>query len=503
MKLKKFAFPTAFTILFAITVIVVGLTWIIPAGEYQRLSYNSAEPSLVVAKIDGSHEVLPATQATLNDLNVSIEINKFTDGTIKKPIAIPGTYERVAQQPKGIMDITESMVKGTIEGADVIVFILVLGGLIGVVNQTGAFNAGLTALANRTKGKEFLVVFGVTIILSIGGTSCGIEEEAVAFYPILVPIFLILGYDAIVCVGAIFLASSMGAGFSTVNPFSVVIASNASGISFIEGIGFRTIGLVIGTLGVLVYLYWYCKKIKKDPTFSYNYENAESFKQRFLSNYDPNEILEFSWRRKVILCLFVAAFPIMVWGVMDMGWWFPQMAALFLAIAIIIIFLSGLKEKTAIDGFIHGASELVGVSLIIGLARGVNLVMEQGKIADTILEFMSHIVAGMPPSLFLLAQLVVFICLGFIVPSSSGLAVLAMPIMAPLADAVGVPRYMVVSAYNWGQYIMLFLAPTGLVLATLQMLDISYNKWLKFIMPMVIFMFVLSATLLLVQVAFL
>ena len=129
--------------------------------------------------------------------------------------------------------------------------------------------------------------------------------------------------------------------------------------------------------------------------------------------------------------------------------------------------------------------------------------MEQGKIADTILEFMSHIVAGMPPSLFLLAQLVVFICLGFIVPSSSGLAVLAMPIMAPLADAVGVPRYMVVSAYNWGQYIMLFLAPTGLVLATLQMLDISYNKWLKFIMPMVIFMFVLSATLLLVQVAFL
>ncbi|GLX65348.1 hypothetical protein KMU_33900 [Proteus vulgaris] len=503
MKLKKFAFPTAFTILFAITVIVVGLTWIIPAGEYQRLSYNSAEPSLVVAKIDGSHEVLPATQATLNDLNVSIEINKFTDGTIKKPIAIPGTYERVAQQPKGIMDITESMVKGTIEGADVIVFILVLGGLIGVVNKTGAFNAGLTALANRTKGKEFLVVFGVTIILSIGGTSCGIEEEAVAFYPILVPIFLILGYDAIVCVGAIFLASSMGAGFSTVNPFSVVIASNASGISFIEGIGFRTIGLVIGTMGVLVYLYWYCKKIKKDPTFSYNYENAESFKQRFLSNYDPNEILEFSWRRKVILCLFVAAFPIMVWGVMDMGWWFPQMAALFLAIAIIIIFLSGLKEKTAIDGFIHGASELVGVSLIIGLARGVNLVMEQGKIADTILEFMSHMVAGMPPSLFLLAQLVVFICLGFIVPSSSGLAVLAMPIMAPLADAVGVPRYMVVSAYNWGQYIMLFLAPTGLVLATLQMLDISYNKWLKFIMPMVIFMFVLSATLLLVQVAFL
>jgi uncharacterized ion transporter superfamily protein YfcC len=163
--------------------------------------------------------------------------------------------------------------------------------------------------------------------------------------------------------------------------------------------------------------------------------------------------------------------------------------------------ISGLKEKEIVESFTEGASELVGVSLIIGLARGVNLVLEQGMISDTILDYMSNLVSGMPGSLFILGQLVVFIFLGLIVPSSSGLAVLSMPIMAPLADAVGIPRDIVVSAYNWGQYAMLFLAPTGLVLVTLQMLHIPFNKWVKFVLPMIGCLLLIGSILLLVQVS--
>ncbi len=143
------------------------------------------------------------------------------------------------------------------------------------------------------------------------------------------------------------------------------------------------------------------------------------------------------------------------------------------------MFISGLSEKDVVNGFTHGASELVGVALIIGLARAVNIILEQGMISDTILDYMTHLVGGMNGGVFIIGQLIVFIFLGLVVPSSSGLAVLAMPIMAPLADTVGIPRDIVVSAYNWGQYIMLFLAPTGLVLVTLQMLGIPFNKWLK------------------------
>ncbi len=176
------------------------------------------------------------------------------------------------------------------------------------------------------------------------------------------------------------------------------------------------------------------------------------------------------------------------------------MAASFLAVAIVIIFISGLREKEAVEAFTQGASELVAVSLIIGLARGVNLVLDQGMILDTILAYASSLVAGMHGAVFAVAQMLVFTLLGLVVPSSSGLAVLSMPIMAPLADTVMIPRYIVVSAYNWGQYAMLFLAPTGLVLVTLQMLGIQFNQWVRFVLPMVGFVLGFGALMLVAQV---
>ncbi|MFC1503693.1 YfcC family protein [Pseudomonadota bacterium] len=497
---KTIQFPTAFTILFIIMLVAIGLTWIVPAGSYSKLSYNSNENTLQVVSPFGDITTVAATQDELKKLDINIGIDQFVNGTIRKPIAIPETYHQLEQSPKGLGDVAVSMVEGTIEGADIIVFILILGGMIGVINKTGAFNAGLITLSEKTKGREFLFVALVCIVMALGGTTCGLEEEAVAFYPILVPIFLALGFDSIVCVGAIFLAASIGTAFSTINPFSVVIASNAAGISFTEGLGVRTFGLVVGTTTVIGYLYWYCKKIKADPSFSYTYSDRESFKERFLKNNNLAEKVPFTLRRKIILTLFAIAFPMMVWGVSMGGWWFPQMAASFLTIAIIIIFISGLKEKEAVEAFTQGASELVAVSLIIGMARGVNIVLEQGMISDTILAYASDLVSGMHGSVFAVSQMFVFFLLGLVVPSSSGLAVLSMPIMAPLADTVSIPRDIVVSAYNWGQYAMLFLAPTGLVLVTLQMLDIPFNKWVKFVLPIVIFLLGFGSLLLVAQV---
>ncbi len=498
-KKKGFKFPTAFTILFAILIIAVGLTWVIPAGTYSKLTYNKTQDVFVIKKHQQQDQILPATKETLDNLNIKIDLSNFTSGKLRKPIAVPNSYSRVEQNPKGFSDIAVSMVKGTIEAADIMVFIFVLGGMIGVINKTGSFAAGLSALAKRTQGKEFTIVFAVCVLMAIGGTTCGMEEEAVAFYPILAPVFIALGYDAIITVGAIFLAASMGTAFSTINPFSVVIASDAAGIAFTEGITWRTIGLVIGEIMVISYLYRYAKKIKADPTKSIVYEEREKFYHTYRD--DSNTVVpEFTLKRKIILTLFSIGFPIMIWGVMYGGWWFPTMAASFLTITIIIMFISGLGEEEIIEAFTKGASELVAVSLIIGLARGVNMILDQGMVSDTILYSLSDMVAGMSGSVFIIGQLLVFVVLGLFVPSSSGLAVLSMPIMAPLADTVGIPRDIIVSAYNWGQYIMLFLAPTGLVLVTLQMLHIPFNKWVRFIMPMVGGMFVISSILLLVQV---
>ena len=161
---------------------------------------------------------------------------------------------------------------------------------------------------------------------------------------------------------------------------------------------------------------------------------------------------------------------------------------------------AGLGEKEVVDAFVNGASSLVGVSLIIGLARGINLVLNEGLISDTMLHFSSSLVQHMSGPLFIIVMLFIFFVLGFVVPSSSGLAVLSMPIMAPLADTVHIPRYAVVTAYQFGQYAMLFLAPTGLVMATLQMLNMRYSHWFRFVWPVVIFLLIFGGIILVAEV---
>ncbi|HEN6487426.1 TPA: YfcC family protein [Streptococcus agalactiae] len=503
-KSKGFRMPGAFTILFILTIFSVLATWWIPAGSYSKLQFDTASSKLVVTDPNGKTVHVPATQTQLDKMNVKIKIKEFTSGAISKPVSVPNTYKRLKQNPAGIGSVTTSMVNGTIEAVDIMVFIMVLGGMIGVVRKSGAFESGLLALTKKTKGREFLLIFLVSLLMVLGGTLCGIEEEAVAFYPILVPIFLAMGYDSIICVGAIFLASSVGTSFSTINPFSSVIASNAAGISFTEGLSWRTVGCTAGAIFVVVYLHWYSKKIKANPDFSYSYEDRVEFNAKWgmTTNHTPSL---FTVRQKIILSLFVISFPLMVWGVMSQGWWFPTMASSFLAITIIIMFLTatganGIGERDVVDEFVNGASSLVGVSLIIGLARGINIILNQGYISDTMLYTASKLASHVSGPVFIIVMMFIYFVLGFVVPSSSGLAVLSMPILAPLADTVGIPRSVVVMAYQFGQYAMLFLAPTGLVMATLQMLDMKYSHWLKFVWPVVLFLLIFGGGLLVLQV---
>ena len=504
---KKFNFPSAFTILFIVTILAVIATWFVPAGEYSKLAYDAESGMLEVSAPSGEVIEYEATQGTLDDLGVKIQIEQFTSGAITKPVSIPGTYESLEQNPVSLMDIPYSMVYGIIDGVDVMVFILCLGGLIGVVRATGAFESGLGALTKKTAGREFLLVFGVSAFMIFGGTMCGLEEEAVAFYPILAPIFIALGYDSIVTVGAIFMAGSIGTTFSTVNPFSAVIASNAAGITFIEGMPIRLFGLIVGSIVYILYLHWYSKKVKADPTFSYSYGDREEFRSMWAME-ETDDVVAFDARKKVILVIFVSAFIIMIVGVMALGWWFPQMAAEFIALSILAMVIGGvgkggMGEAKMVDAFSAGASSMVAVSLIIGLARGVNYVLNQGLISDTMLFSASNLVAGMPGPVFIIALVLIFFVLGFVVPSSSGLAVLSMPIFAPLADTVGIPRWLIVCAYQWGQYAMLYIAPTGLIMATLQMLHMKMSDWFKFVWPMMLFTLIFgSVTLAICSVVF-
>lgn len=499
-KKKKKSFPTAFTVLFIVLILVALLTYLVPAGSYAKLKYDVESDKFMVTMPKGDVTELDPTQETLEKLGVKVDVEKFTSGKISKPIAIPDTYEELEQQPQGFFEVLAAPIQGVYDSIDIIMFVFILGGIIGVINHSGAFDAGIASLSRATKGKEMLLIVIVTVLVAAGGTSFGLAEETIAFYPILMPIYLVSGYDALVCIAAIYLGSTIGTMFATTNPFSVVTGSNAAGVNFTDGMLFRGIGLVLAVTLALIYIIRYAKKVQHDAKNSYIYEDKAHIENKFLSGYDADNLPEFNIRRKLMLIIFALAFVVMVWGVSTKGWGFKDMTALFLIVGIVIGIVSGMGEKVFVDKFVTGAGDLIGVALIIGVARGVNIIMESGLISDTILYFSSNLVTGMNSILFILVMVVIFCVLGFFIPSSSGLATLAMPIMAPLADSVGLSRDTIVSAYIYGQGLMSFITPTGLILASLEMVDVTYNKWLKFVLPLMGMIGGIGIAMLIIQV---
>lgn len=504
MTKKTFSFPTAYTVILIVMLIVLGLTYIIPAGKYAKLQYDPQSNVFLVESPRGHLIEYEGSQKTLDDLRVNIDYSRFKDGSISKPVGIPGTYEQLPRPSTSVLGAFTTFFKAPVQGLydsiEIIAFVLVIGGLIGIINKTGAFTAGINALSHKAAGKESLLIIIISTLVAIGGTSFGLAEETIAFYPIIVPIFIAAGYDALVAIATIYLGSCIGTMASTVNPFSTVIASNTAGIDFTQGMILRVVMLIVGLIICIVYTIRYGEKVKKDPSSSYIYSQKEELERQFLSNNKDEDAPKFNLSRKMILIIFAAAFVVMVYGVKELGWWFEEMTALFIVVTFIMIFFAKLSEKEFVSEFMNGAADLLGVAIIIGLARGVTIIMENGMISDTILNSLSSSVARMNGVVFSTFIFFVYIVLGFFISSSSGLAVLSMPIMAPLADVVGISRDVIVSAYQFGQGIMSFITPTGLILASLAMVNVTYDKWLKFVLPLVIIIGILAIVMLAIGV---
>lgn len=497
--MKKLKFPTAHTILLIIAAFVALMTWFIPSGQYDRLEYQAESNEFVYHGIDFTKKY-PVSQEVLEQLGVKIPLEKFVDGDIWKPVGVPGTYHKLEPNPQGIVDFILSPLKGIEEAIDVILFVLIIGGFIGVVNHSGAFDSGVSWLAAKLKGRESLLIVFITTSIAIGGTTFGLAEETIAFYPILVPVFLAAGYDAMVALGAIYIGSSIGTMASTVNPFSAIIASDAAGINWTTGIVGRGFMLLAGVSICLWYVIRYAERVKKDPTKSIIYDQKEQIEAMFLHVKSGNQTQKFTLRTRLVLLIFVSCFALMIYGVSSLEWWFLEMTAVFFIGSIIIGLVTTISESEFVDEFVKGANDLLSVALIIGLARGITVLMDDGLISDTLLYYASGAVDGMPKGVFINVLMFLYGGLSFFIPSSSGMAVLTMPIMAPLADVVNIGREFVVNAYQYGMGLMAFIIPTGLVLASLTMVKVGYDKWLRWIMPLLFILTIFTMIVLTVSV---
>ena len=486
-------FPTPYTVLMIVIAFAASLTFLLPAGAYDTLTYDKAQDVFVVKSKEKTY-TLAATQQTLQEKGISIHIDKFKQEKIKKPVSIPNTYQKNESHPQGIKEILFAPIKGIYETIDIILFVLILGGFIGVFNSSGTLNEGVGYLAYRLKGREGILIIVVSTLLALGGSSFGLAEETLAFYPILIPVFLAAGYDLMVPLAVIFLGSSIGSMASTINPFAVIIASDAAGVDWTTGFTSRVVMLAAGLICCIVYIIRYGEKVRKNPQLSVAYGTPlpESLAAEQAI---PVERLKTS--SKLLLTIFGLSFIIMIVGVSQWGWWFEEMTALFLVASICIAVLQRSSEENFVTNFINGARDLLGVAFIVGIARGVTFILNDGQIADTILYYSTNLVDGMSPALFLPMLMCVFALLTLFIASSSGMAVVTMPIMGSLATAIGIEGHNVVNAYLFGMGLMSIITPTGLVLPSLAMVNLNYKQWLKFVSPLLVILMVVAIGVLL------
>ncbi|MCI9597552.1 MAG: YfcC family protein [Firmicutes bacterium] len=486
--MKKFRMPSAFTILFLIIIVIAILTWIVPAGSYE-----------------------------------------YVDETAAALEPVPGTYARTADHPQGFWEVLRAPIQGFFNATDIIVFILVIGGFLGLVTDTGAIDAGIGSIVKRFSGRETLMIPILMCIFAVGGTIFGMWEETIAFYVLVIPVFVAAGFDSITGFAVICLGAGIGCLGSTVNPFATGIASGFAGISIGEGIALRLLIFAV-CLGLAIwYVMAYGKKVKNDPKKSLVYHMKEENEQHFLSQ-GTGEIKKLSGKQKTILWIFGLSFFIMVLGVIPWAekfgitmfedfnhwvsrvpilgtalgnitplgeWWFGDITILFLLSSFICGLIWRWGELRFIELFLGGAKDLLGVALIIGVTRGIAVVMDDGGMTATVLHWGEESLKAMGSIAFADLSYLFFILLSFLVPSTSGLAALSMPIMAPIADFAGVGRDLVITAYASASGIVNLITPTsGVLMGALAIARVSYGIYLKWIWKFLLLLLVIVLVIL-------
>ena len=456
----KFRMPTAYTILFLLIILVAVATWLVPAGAYQYVN--------------------------------------------EAPVA--GSYHTVAPSPQGVGAVLKAAFSGFYDAVDVCVFILMVGGFLGVVMKTGAVDAGVGRIIQRLGGREKWLIPILMIAFGLGGTTYGMWEETMAFYPLLIPVFLAAGYDAVVGISVILLGAGAGIISSTVNPFATGIAAGFAGVSLGEGILLRAFQWIVFEGAAIWFVMSYAARVKKNPARSVVGVGAGKLQANMEGT------VEFTPKRKVIMAVFTLTFLVMIYGVIPfdemglplptLGWWFPELSALFLVSGVIIGLIDRMGEEEIAETYVAGCADLLGVALIIGISRGLTVLMNDGQITGTILHWGERALSGTGPVSFVLLVYLLYLPLTVLIPSSSGLATLSVPLVAPLGRFAGVGGDLVVTAFQSASGLVNIITPTAaVVMGALALGHVPYDKWVKYVWKLILYFFLLSLVFLIIGVA--
>jgi uncharacterized ion transporter superfamily protein YfcC len=493
---KKLRFPTAFTVLAAVLLLVWLASFLVPAGAY-KVDPKTDGP------IPGTYRELPSCSDVKGD-ELCVETS-FTQ-RFKQLWIAPANGLYGIENDRGFVSADE---QGFLYGSAMIfLFVLAVGAFITVTMKTGAIQTGIGRLALRFRHSGSMLIAILMGVFALGGTSYGMWEETLGFFVLLVPLTLALGYDRMVAAAIIFLGAGAGVMASTVNPFATGVASDAAGISIGDGIGVRIAMWVVLVAMAVGYVVRYASRVRADPSRSVvGISPTDAQDARGLID----DVPALSGRQKLVLVLFAGSFLVMIYGFIPWndlwqeGWgrdfplptfasfYFPEAAALFFVMAVVIGLIAKLGEEGTVNTIIAGASDFLAAALIIVLARGITVVMKNTYMTDTVLHWMEDAVAGSSQGPFGVLTLLVNIPIAFLVPSSSGHAALVMPILAPLADFANVSRSVAVTAFQSASGLVNLITPTSaVIMGGLALSKVGYDRYLKFVWPFLLAAFLVA-----------
>lgn len=456
-KKKKFKMPHIYVLLVTIIIICAVLSWILPAGEFER-AVNDAGREMVV----------------------------------------PGTFHVIESTPVGFFTLVQSLYNGTVDAAGVTFFVFISYASIGLIIASGAFNGLVASMLRVLKGSARAVIIPVFItLIGCASSTIGVFEEMFPFIPIFVGIAIAMGYDAIVGLAIVALGTGLGYSGAVMNPFTVGMAQSIADIPQMSGAGFRIICHLVLIAVASVYVVRYALKIQADPSKSLVCgDNFETLAM------DPEHIenKSFGIREKLVLATLVAGIVVIVWGTKVKGWYFAELSAVFLLMGLISGFIMGWGPNEIAERVAKSFSEIAVACMMIGIARGILVVLQAGHIIDTIVYYLSIPLSTLPGGISAIAMFLVQTGINFFIPSGSGQAVTSMPIMAPLADLIGISRQSAVLAFQFGDGLSNIMWPTAMTPIICGIAGVKIEKWYKWFVPLFIALVITQGILMAVSV---
>jgi uncharacterized ion transporter superfamily protein YfcC len=444
---RRAAFPHPLTLLTACILVAALASYVLPAGQYERRD----------------------------------------DPVTGRAVVVAGTYHHVERTPVGPFQALVAIPKGLAAAGSVVFLVFLVGGAFTVVDQTGALRQAVTWLVGRLQNRETLVIPIVSLTFATFGALENMAEEIIALIPVLLLVTRRLGFDALTAVAISIGAAAVGAAFSPINPFQVQIAQKLAGIPLLSGSAFRLCVLAVALGGWIGGTWRHAVRTRIVPEESADQEITDA---------------ALDTRGTIVLVLVLATFVVFVYGIMQLGWDFDQMSALFFAMGVLAGLVGGLGFAGTAEAFVTGFTSMAYAAMLIGFARAIFVVLDEGHIIDTIVSALVTPLQSLPVVLSALGMLIVQVAVHGPVPSVSGQAVLTMPVLIPMADLIGLSRQVVVLAFQYGAGLTELLTPTnGALMAVTAAAGVKFGDWLKFAVPLFTMLLALSAVAIVAAIA--